>query len=38
MCFGTDAFDTDTFSVLFYIRRKVILSPLSGDMIILCVG
>ena len=26
MCFGTDAFDTDIFSVLFYIRRKVILS------------
>ena len=26
MCFCTAAFDKDTLSVLFYIRRKVILS------------
>ena len=34
MCFGTDAFDTDTFQ----LAEERLSYPLSGDMIILCVG
>ena len=33
MCFGTDAFDTDTF-----LSEERLSYPLSGHMIILCAG
>ena len=40
MCFGTAAFDTDTFQcAILYQKEKLRPSyPLSGDMIILCAG
>ena len=38
MYFGTDAFDTDTFSACFFISEGRLSYPLSGDMTILCVG
>ena len=39
MCFGTDAFDTDTFQRAISYREEARLSyPLSSNMIILCVG
>ena len=36
MCFGRAAFDTDTFQCPILYQREGY--PLSGDMIILCVG
>ena len=36
MCFGTDAFDTDTFQCAILYQKEGY--PLSDDMIILCVG
>ena len=36
MCFGTDAFDTDTFQRAILYQKEGYL--LSNDMIILCVG
>ena len=38
MCFATDAFDTDTFQRAIFISEGRLSYPLSGDMIILCVG
>ena len=37
MCFGGDAFDTDTFQRAILYQKEGYLIPLSGDMIILCV-
>ena len=37
MCFGTNAFDTDT-SACYFISEGRLSYLLSGDMIILCVG
>ena len=36
MCFGTDAFDTNTFRVLCYIRRKIILSSVRRYDYVVC--
>ena len=38
MCFGTVAFDTDIFRRAILYQNEVHLNPLSGDMIIFCVG
>ena len=38
MCFGKDAFDSDTFQRAFFISEGRLFYPLSGGMIILCVG
>ena len=38
MCFGTAAFDTETFQRAHFISEGRPSYPLSGDMIILCVG
>ena len=37
MCFSTDAFDTDN-SACYFLSEGRLSYPLSGDMIILCVG
>ena len=37
MCFGIDAFDTDT-SACYFISKGRLSYRLSGDKIILCVG
>ena len=37
MCFGADAFDRH-FSACYFISEGRLSYPLSGDMIILCVG
>ena len=39
MCFGIAAFDTDTFQrAILYQKEDRLILPLSGDMIIFCVG